>query len=123
MRPIRFGSLHNAVLADEDRRMLTRLIQRALELVQSNDEKEVAQAESIAVDAFEDIIARGRPLTDKQRAWVKGVYDRVFDDPQYLNLASSGRLCRGREVELPKVLLPQNLPKKPPTRRRSDAEE
>lgn len=52
-------------------------------------------------------------LTEKQRAWVRGVTSNVFDEPEYLNLVSAGKVPRGlREVETPAVL--QNLPKKPP---------
>lgn len=111
-----FGRLRDAALSDEDQRMLSRLIQRALELSESDDDKDTAKADRINVGVFEDMLARNRPLSDAQRGWVKDVYEKVFDDPQYANLASSGRLCRGREVPTPKVLLPQNLPKKPPGR-------
>lgn len=54
-------------------------------------------------------------LTEKQRAWAKGVLERASGEPEYLNLASSGKLCRGREVETPEVL--KNLPKSPPRKR------
>lgn len=116
MKPIAFGSLERGVLGDEDRRMLSRLIQRAMELTESDDETEAAKASGIDVRAFEDMIGRNRPLSAKQRAWVAGVYEKMFDEPQYQNLASSGRLVVGRPVALPKVLLPENLPKKPPGR-------
>ena len=114
-----FGSLRNAALDVEHRRMLSRLIQRATELEEHDEEL----PKGLDVKVFEDMIARDRPLTDIQQGWVREVYDRTFDEPQYANLASSGRLCVGRPVELPKVLLPQNLPKKPPTRRKVDDEE
>lgn len=114
---VRMGSLRDAVLSKEDQRMLSRLIQRATELEEADEET----PKGLDVKAFEDMLAKNRPLTDKQRAWVNGIYDRVFDEPQYSNLASSGRLCVGRPVAL---LLPENLPKKPPTPRRTgDAEE
>ena len=57
----------------------------------------------------------GTALSDKQRKWLAGVYERVTGEPQYENLVSSGRVPRGREVETPAVL--QNLPKRPPGRR------
>lgn len=47
-------------------------------------------------------------LSEKQRRWVSDILDR----PTYENLASSGRLARGREVPTPAVL--QNRPLKPP---------
>lgn len=120
MKGVVFGRASEAALAPEDQRMLSRIVQRAIELAEGDDER----GQQVDLGAFENMIARNRALSDKQRAWVKDVYDRLFDDPQYENLASSGRLCRGRPVGLPKVLLPQNLPKKPPQRRRdTDAEE
>lgn len=49
-------------------------------------------------------------LTDRQRRWVVGAYERLV--PQYANLMSRGLAPRGKEVPTPPVL--QNLPKKPP---------
>ena len=57
-------------------------------------------------------------LTDKQRAWVTAVYERIV--PQYANLVSRGLVPRGREVPTPEVL--KNLPKRPPPRRQDDDE-
>lgn len=64
--------------------------------------------------AFREMLERDRPLSEKQRAWVRNVYEQLFDVPHYENLVSSGRVPRGREVPLPPGL--QNLPKKPPGR-------
>lgn len=102
-------------LADDDRRKLEAIVKRALEMTEGTDE-EAERAAAIDVAAFEGMLNRGRPLTEQQAAW-------MFDEPEYLNLASSGKLCRGREVPTPKVL--QNLPKEPPTRirRKDHAEE
>jgi hypothetical protein len=61
----------------------------------------------------------GRPfhqLSDKQRGWVTSVHGRVV--PAYANLVSRGLAPRGREVPTPAVL--QNLPKRPPPKRRVD---
>lgn len=114
-----FGSLHDAVLSGEHRRMLSRLIQRATEL----EEEDRELPKGLDVAAFENMLSNNRPLSDKQRSWVAGVYEEVFDEPRYANLASSGRLCVGRPVYAPKVLLPENLPKKPPARRKPNVEE
>jgi FMN phosphatase YigB (HAD superfamily) len=54
-------------------------------------------------------------LSNAQRAWAYEVAERVGCSPDYVNLVSSGRVPRGREVPTPAVL--QNLPKKPPGRR------
>jgi hypothetical protein len=53
-------------------------------------------------------------LSEKQRGWLRGVYEKLFQAPVYENLVSSGKVPRGREVPTPIVL--QNLPKKPPGR-------
>jgi hypothetical protein len=47
-------------------------------------------------------LARGNPLSEKQRAWAvaasKG--ERYEPEEEYLNLASTGNLARGKPVEL-----------------------
>jgi hypothetical protein len=68
--------------------------------------------------AFRDMLSKlenGLPeLSQRQREWVRGIFDRVFDDPQYENLFSKGNLCIGKPVETPEVL--KHLPKFPPGR-------
>jgi hypothetical protein len=55
-------------------------------------------------------------LTERQRAWVRGVHERLFDEPIYLNLHSAGKVPRGlREVPTPEVLT--RRPLKPPSGR------
>jgi|HubBroStandDraft_2_1064218.scaffolds.fasta_scaffold107277_3 hypothetical protein len=56
-------------------------------------------------------------LTEPQRAWVVGVFERVFDEEVYENLFSRGLVPVGRPVETPAVLRKENLPLKPPGRR------
>lgn len=65
---------------------------------------------------FEDMLARDFPrLTDKQRAWAKGLLERYAGGPStYENLWSSGKVPRGKDVPTPEVL--RNLPLKPPGR-------
>jgi hypothetical protein len=73
-------------------------------------------------ETFEDIrektTAKGRPLSFKQREFAHAVLEgRRYDPPEeYLNLASSGTLARGREVEL----LVKDKPLRPPQRRREE---
>ena len=72
--------------------------------------------------AFRDMLKRlelgdQQQLSQKQRGYLASIYERVCAEPVYLNLASSGKLCRGREVETPAVLRRENLPLKPPKRR------
>jgi hypothetical protein len=72
--------------------------------------------ERFRVQPFRDMLERDHPLSEKQRTWTKAIYEQIFDVPEYQNLVSSGQVPRGREVATPAVL--QNLPKKPPVRRR-----
>ena len=65
-------------------------------------------------------LGRQMSLSLKQRQYLSGVYERVVGEPTYLNLASSGNLCRGREVETPALLRRENLPLSPPKRRPPD---
>jgi len=73
------------------------------------------------VDAFTSmlrVVNADRDLTEKQIAWIQGVYEKLFDAPQYENLFSSGKVPRGEKLAtpIPEVLL-RPLPKKPPGRR------
>lgn len=104
---------------DEDMRMLRELCVKADELDAASNDADAAIADFKFPDkartAFRQMLSRARPLSERQRAWVRGVYETVFDAPVYENLASSGNLCRGREVELLVERMPK--PKKPPARR------
>ena len=53
-------------------------------------------------------------LTPKQRAWLDRVAERLDVAEPSRNLVSAGLVPRGREVPLPDVLRPENLPKRPP---------
>lgn len=94
--------------------MLDREDEHKLREILRWDEEHPEREGFVQVSAFQGMLDRGYPLSDKQRAWVRGVYERLFDVPQYENLISSGKAPRGREVPTPSVL--QNLPKKPPHR-------
>lgn len=94
----------------KDHEMLVAILKHVDEKYDDPDE-----AKHVPYKVFTDMLARGFALSDKQRQWVKGVHARLFDEPEYENLISSGKAPRGREVPTPKVL--QNLPMKPPVRR------
>jgi len=69
------------------------------------------------LDAFESMLARDRALSDKQRAWVKDVHERLDLGTHYENLWSSGKVPRGTiSTPVPEVLK-RPLPMKPPGRR------
>jgi hypothetical protein len=59
-------------------------------------------------------------LTERQRAWVKSVYDRCV--PDYQNLISTGQAPRGKEVPTIELLKRENLPLKPPSKRKLENE-
>lgn len=85
----------------------------------NNHVDEISDAET---EAFSDmrwsILVHHFSLTSKQREWVVSVYERIV--PQYANLVSRGLVPRGKEVPMPPAL--QNLPKRPPPRKRDDDE-
>jgi hypothetical protein len=61
---------------------------------------------------------RFEELTDKQRAWVHGVCEKLFDEPTYSNDWSSGKVPRGDALKTPTPeVLKRPLPLKPPGRR------
>jgi hypothetical protein len=97
----------------EDARMLRVIIDAA----ESFDEERAESFESTCA-AFVEMLARldrgGRDLTDRQRAWVCGVYEQTTGVPVYENSWSAGKVPKGRDVPTPAVL--QQLPKRPPGR-------
>lgn len=84
-------------------------------------EKHLEELSDVEVEAFADMrfclkMVAQSALTKKQREWVTAVQKRIV--PQYENLVSNGLVPRGREVPTPPAL--QNLPKRPPPRKRDD---
>lgn len=69
----------------------------------------------VARKAFEDMLQKGRPLTDAQRAWATAASrgERYEPEEKYLNMVSAGTVPRGREVEL----MVRDKPLRPPGRR------
>lgn len=68
--------------------------------------------------AFHDMIDRWRLLTDRQRQYVKGVFERLFDEPLYENAFSAGKIPLGTALATPvPAVLQKPLPMKPPPRR------
>ena len=105
--PMRKDGDRDAMLPGEhDRMMLRECIEKG------NDEPWVEPFENM----LDDLDAEKWPtLTERQRAWVKGVHAKLFGEvPEYLNLVSSGRVPRGRDVPTPEVLT--RRPLKPPGR-------
>jgi hypothetical protein len=68
-------------------------------------------------DSMLDTLVSGRyhELTEKQRKWVRGVHEQLFDEPTYENLFSSGKanLSDYGRTPTPEVLK-KPLPKRPP---------
>jgi hypothetical protein len=72
-------------------------------------------------DAFENMRSRLSvfgSLTAKQRVWVSGIYEKLFDEPTYENAWSAGKISAGSSLKtnVPEVLR-RPLPMKPPGRR------
>ena len=103
-------------LRDEDLKKLRALVARADDPPdQECDDPPWAEPFRRMLDDLES--GKWPVLTDKQRVWVNGIYDKVFDAPQYENLFSSGKVPRGTIGKTPTPTVLQNLPKKPPGRR------
>lgn len=96
-------------LADDDERMLLALLDA------SPDPDEEVRFD---FRAFEGMLSRGKALTDKQRNYLRDVFERIVGTPQYENLWSAGKVPRGESfaTPVPEVLL-KPLPKKPPGRK------
>jgi hypothetical protein len=98
---------------DDDIRMLDEIIAKAVELDEADEEH------TIPTGAFMDIRAwrlrQGGPgLSDKQRVWVRGVYEKLFDTPLYENLVSSGKVSLEGYGKTPTPEVLRKLPLKPP---------
>jgi hypothetical protein len=100
---------------DEDLRMLNELLGSGVLGADGLRDAEVEAFASMRFDlkAYQSTSVAGRPgfykLTDKQRAWVVAVHERVTGGG-YENLVSSGKVPRGAEVQL----MVGPLPKRPP---------
>lgn len=111
-----------SVLSDQldlDAEILRAILERpVLDEDENYNPHAITDREREVFSSMLDRLEKGFPLSDKQRYWAKSVKERVTQEPEYLNLASSGKLCRGREVSTPEVL--RNLPKKPPRKKVED---
>lgn len=89
-----------------------------------DDHPDAAEARKIPERQFRDMVAKGRSFSTDQASWVKVVYEKLFDQPTYLNLVSSGQVPRGEALAtpVPKVLQAP-LPLKPPTRIRKQEDQ
>ena len=102
---------------DDDLRMLNELLGTEIwQMREAHDSLTTAEVEAFASMRFDLTAYQGNTthrafefLTDKQRAWVKAVHERVTGGG-YENLASRGLVARGKEV--PSMV--GALPKKPP---------
>ncbi len=97
----------------DDAKMLRELLAKHEEI---EDDRELLSG--VQQKAFTGMLERGRPLTRNQTQWVRGCYERVFGVPTYENLFSAGKVPMGRPVETPAILRRENLPLKPPPRKR-----
>jgi hypothetical protein len=93
--------------------------QREDDLKMLNDVMELETTTEEQKDAFHNmrgVLLRGeyQTLTIKQRSWLKS----VLGVPEYENLITNGKAPRGREVPTIPALQRQNLPLKPPAKRR-----
>lgn len=93
-------------------------LQERHEYADSLGNEEGSEYTNNALLAFEDMRDRirdgkQRQLSEKQRSWV--LREAGLSDT--LDLFSSGKVPRGREVPTPDVLKSENLPKRPPGRK------
>jgi hypothetical protein len=89
-------------------------------------DKHLAALVDKEVEAFVSMLGdletgRFELLTEKQRAWVKSRLDKL-GVAQYENLVSRGLVSAETKVPTIDLLKRENLPRKPPPRRRGDDE-
>ena len=83
------------------------------------------EARAIPEGPFRDMLSKvseGFPLSEKQVSWVKDTYEKLFDEPAYVNAFSAGTVPLGTALRTPiPEVLKKPLPLKPP-RRKIDAD-
>lgn len=99
-----------------DLRMLDELLEKHLEELTEWEVEAFADMRCSLKMYPEDVRERRgfHQLTEKQRERVKATHERLV--PQYENLVSSGKVPRGREVEI----MVKDKPLRPPPRVRKD---
>lgn len=98
------------------------VLRRALAHMKEDEE---LKGDDEAPERFAELIGEfdegyRKALSPRQRAWANAVLDRY--EPRVENLVSRGLVPRGRPVETPAALRPENLPKRPPARRKDPDE-
>ena len=81
--------------SDKDLKLLRACIgewQSKREAAEEDDVDEPSWFEPFISMEADLVSGRWPCLTEKQRRWVKGVHEHLFDEPQYENLFSSGKL-------------------------------
>lgn len=103
---------------DDDLAMLKTLLDNHIGDGLTEGEVEAFADMRFNLHAYANLPAQHRfaHLTEKQRAWLTSVHERIV--LQYANLVSRGLAPRGKEVLTPSAL--QNLPKRPLQRRRDE---
>jgi hypothetical protein len=105
----------------DDLGMLRQLVAKADEIDEMDDEgRYFYDFQERHRKSFRDILDRmenGKlyKLSESQRGYIRGIYERVFQSPVYENLVSEGKVPRGKEVKLLVDAMPKPL--KPPGRR------
>jgi hypothetical protein len=92
---------------DNDKAMLRAVVQWC------DTHHDEAEKKRLPAREFREMLKREN-LTRRQSDWIRDVYDRIFDEPDYQNTWSSGAVAKGRDVPTPEVLLKRPL--KPPGR-------
>jgi hypothetical protein len=119
----KFGSIDGVDMSHRDDDI--KQLKACLAEVERDDDRRLNfgdAAEKFDVDAFESMLDglethRWEELTEKQRAWVHGVHERLFDEPQYESAWSAGKVAEGKMLKTPiPAVLQKPLPKKPPKR-------
>ena len=98
---------------DADLRALNELLDEHADQLTDRETEAFA---SMRLDMTGYTVGNQDQLTERQREWVKLAHERICGKP--LTRLTAGEIPRGREVATPPVL--QNLPKRPPPRRREE---
>jgi hypothetical protein len=102
-------------MTPDDAKMLRACVAWATE---KEEERDLDENEEKWRGAFQNMLDRWRVLTDKQRVYVKNVFEKLFDAPTYENAFSAGKVPLGTALATPvPAVLQKPLPMRPPGRK------
>jgi len=106
------------VTEDDRQREGARLLAECLSWAAEHEETAEARFNVDAFETMQRTVNAGRLLSDPRLKWIRDVHEKLFEEPQYENAWSAGKIPRGEKLATPvPEVLKRPLPMKPPPRK------